>query len=157
GFVGVGYLCPALTAAGYADVAYRLLTSDTYPSWGYTIRQGATTIWERWDGWTEEREFQTPGMNSFNHYSLGSVGQWLYATVAGIDVDPATPGFRRIMIHPQPGGGLTAARATYASICGPISSAWQSADGVFQLEVRIPANTTATVTLPAASRAGVTE
>jgi len=73
-FVGVGYLCPALTETGRVDVAYQLLNNETYPSWGYTIRNGATTLWERWDGWTEEKGFQSPNMNSFNHYSLGSVG-----------------------------------------------------------------------------------
>src|SRR5215212_10497215 len=82
----VGYLCPVLTEAGYTDVAYRLLENETYPSWGYTVKNGATTIWERWDGWTEENGFQSPNMNSFNHYSLGSVGEWLYRYVAGIDL-----------------------------------------------------------------------
>ena len=98
GFVGVGYLCPVLTEAGYTDVAYRLLENETYPSWGYTIKNGATTIWERWDGWTEENGFQSPNMNSFNHYSLGSVGEWLYRYVAGIDF--GAPGYGRIVIRP---------------------------------------------------------
>ena len=92
GFAGVGYLCPVLTEAGYTEVAYRLLENETYPSWGYTVKNGATTIWERWDGWTEQNGFQSPNMNSFNHYSLGSVGEWLYRYVAGIDLvrGPAT-------------------------------------------------------------------
>jgi len=157
GFVGVGYLLPALTEAGYDDVAYRLLRADTYPSWGYSIRHGATTIWERWDGWTAERGFEDPGMNSFNHYSLGSVGEWLYRYVAGIDVDPERPGYAHIVIHPRPGGGLTHARAAYDSIRGVIASAWRIADGVFSLQVTIPVNTTATVYLPAVERAVVTE
>nr|MDQ3604118.1 family 78 glycoside hydrolase catalytic domain [Actinomycetota bacterium] len=97
GFAGVGYLCPVLTEAGYADVAYRLLENETYPSWGYTVKNGATTIWERWDGWTEENGFQSPNMNSFNHYSLGSVGEWLYRYVAGIDQDPGGTGYERIL------------------------------------------------------------
>ena len=83
GFVGVGLLCPVLSEVGYRDVAHRLLRNETFPSWGYSIRHGATTIWERWDGWTEHDGFQTPMMNSFNHYSLGSVGQWLYEYVGG--------------------------------------------------------------------------
>ncbi|MBV9469764.1 MAG: family 78 glycoside hydrolase catalytic domain, partial [Abitibacteriaceae bacterium] len=83
GFVGVGYMTPTLTRFGYTDVAYRLLNNDTFPSWGFSIKHGATTIWERWDGWTPDRGFQDPGMNSFNHYSLGSVGQWMFSTVAG--------------------------------------------------------------------------
>ncbi|PZS06116.1 MAG: alpha-L-rhamnosidase [Chloroflexi bacterium] len=145
GFVGVGYLCPALTVVGRPDVAYRLLESDTFPSWGYTIRHGATTIWERWDGWTEEHGFQDPGMNSFNHYALGSVGEWLYRTVAGIDTDPAAPGYRRILIHPHPGGSFQSAEATYDSVRGRITTAWRRDGDTFTLDVTIPANTTAIV------------
>ena len=108
GFIGVGLLCPVLTEAGYADVAYRLLLNETFPSWGYSIRHGATTIWERWDGWTEERGFQTPLMNSFNHYSLGSVGQWLYEYVAGIR--PAERGLRARAHRTDPGSARVGAR-----------------------------------------------
>jgi alpha-L-rhamnosidase len=157
GFVGVGYLCPALTEAGRTDVAYRLLGNETYPSWGYTIKNGATTIWERWDGWTEENGFQSPNMNSFNHYSLGAVGEWLYRYVAGIDLDRQYPGYERVIIHPHPGGDLTWARGVYDSVRGRILSAWQLADGEFRLKVRIPANTTATVHVPAADGSQVTE
>jgi alpha-L-rhamnosidase len=121
GFVGVGLLCPTLSEAGHGDVAHRLLLKDSFPSWGYSIRHGATTIWERWDGWTEDSGFQTPMMNSFNHYSLGSVGQWLYEYVAGIRA--AEPGYGRIVIAPEP-GELAWARATYRSVRGPITSAW---------------------------------
>jgi alpha-L-rhamnosidase len=149
GFVGVGLLCPVLTEAGYADVAYRLLLNETYPSWGYSIRHGATTIWERWDGWTEEHGFQTPMMNSFNHYSLGSVGQWLYEYVAGIR--PAEPGYAHVLIAPNP-GPLEWARATYRSVRGPITSAWRQDGDVFRLDVEIPANVTATVVLPDGER-----
>jgi alpha-L-rhamnosidase len=153
GFVGVGYLCPVLTEAGYTDVAYRLLTNETYPSWGYTIKNGATTIWERWDGWTEEGGFQSPNMNSFNHYSLGSVGEWLYRYVAGIDL--GAPGYSRIVIRPRPGGNLTHARAEYDSVRGKISSSWKIDDGRFILEALVPPNTTATVHV--LSRDDVTE
>ena len=146
GFAGVGYLCPVLTETGHTDVAYRLLNNETYPSWGYTIKNGATTIWERWDGWTEENGFQSPNMNSFNHYSLGSVGEWLYRYVAGIDL--GTPGYSHIVIHPRPGGGLTHARGEYDSVRGRISSAWEIEDDRFVLEVTIPPNTTATVHVP---------
>jgi alpha-L-rhamnosidase len=146
GFVGVGYLCPVLTEAGYTDVAYRLLENETYPSWGYTIENGATTIWERWDGWTEENGFQSPNMNSFNHYSLGSVGEWLYRYVAGID--SGTPGYGQIVIRPHPGGNLTHARAEYDSVRGRISSSWKIEDGRFILQALIPPNTTATVHVP---------
>jgi hypothetical protein len=89
GFVGLSYLLPTLTRTGRLDIAYRLLTNETFPSWGYSIKNGATSIWERWDGWTEDKGFQDPGMNSFNHYAFGSVGRWLFNTVAGIDTDGA--------------------------------------------------------------------
>jgi alpha-L-rhamnosidase len=146
GFAGVGYLCPVLTETGYTDVAYRLLGNETYPSWGYTIKNGATTIWERWDGWTEENGFQSPNMNSFNHYSLGSVGEWLYRYVAGIDL--GSPGYGRIVIRPRPGGSLTHASGAYDSVRGRISSSWKIEDGRFVLEALIPPNTTATVHVP---------
>jgi len=157
GFVGVGYLCPVLTETGHNDVAYQLLLNDTFPSWGYSIKQGATTIWERWDGYTREKGFQDPGMNSFNHYSLGSVGQWLYQDVGGIDTDPDAPGFAHILIHPHPGPGLTQARAVYDSIRGRIVSAWRTDGAGLALDVTIPANTTATVFVPAPLGAAVTE
>jgi alpha-L-rhamnosidase len=145
GFVGVGLLCPTLSECGYGDVAHELLTQDTFPSWGYSIRHGATTIWERWDGWTEDRGFQTPAMNSFNHYSLGSIGQWLYEYVAGIRT--VTPGYERVLIAPEP-GPLEWAHATYRSVRGPITSAWRQDEDTFSLDVEIPPNVTATVVLP---------
>ncbi len=157
GFVGVGYLCPTLTMIGRADVAYKLLNNDTFPSWGYSIRQGATTIWERWDGWTKEKGFQDPGMNSFNHYSLGSVGEWLYRTVAGIDTDPDQPGYKHIVMHPIPGGGLTFAKANYDSIHGKISSDWKLEDGAFKWKISVPANTTATIYVPSRISSEITE
>jgi alpha-L-rhamnosidase len=153
GFLGVGHLLPALSENGRTDVAYRLLLNETFPSWGYSIRHGATTIWERWDGWTAEKGFQDPGMNSFNHYSFGSVGEWMVATVAGIDL--AAPGYKKILIRPRPGGGFTHARAEYDSIHGKIVSSWKIEGGTFRLQVTVPANTSATVELPAAE--GVTE
>ncbi|MFI5384549.1 MAG: family 78 glycoside hydrolase catalytic domain [Fimbriimonadales bacterium] len=156
GFVGVGYLCPTLTSIGKDDVAFVLLNNDTYPSWGYSIKHGATTIWERWDGWTEEHGFQDPGMNSFNHYSLGSVGEWMASTVAGIDLDPAQPGYKHVVIHPTPGGGMTYAKASYDSVRGRIESSWKVTGDRFELEVVIPANTTATVHVPTSDAASVT-
>ena len=144
GFVGVGYLCPTLTETGHNDTAYTLLLNDTFPSWGYSIKQGATTIWERWDGKTPAGGFQDPGMNSFNHYSLGSVGQWLFQGVAGIDTDPNRPGYSHILLSPHPNPGLTSARATYGSIRGLIVSDWKTANGQFVWNVTLPANTTAT-------------
>ena len=157
GFVGVSYLLPVLTLEGKVDTAFALLMQDSFPSWLFSVKHGATTIWERWDGWTPEKGFQDPGMNSFNHYSLGSCGEWLYQTVAGIAADPAQPGFGHLVIHPRVGGGLTWVKAHYDSIHGRIASAWTLKDGRFTLDTVIPANTTATVYVPAASADQVTE
>jgi alpha-L-rhamnosidase len=154
GFVGLSYLLPALTETGQLDIAYRMLTNDTFPSWGYSIKNGATTIWERWDGWTEDKGFQTPGMNSFNHYSFGAVGRWLFGTVAGIDTDG--PGYKKIIIRPRP-GEITNTNASYDSIHGKIVSDWRLKGDKFTLNVTIPANTTATVYVPAGSTDSVTE
>ncbi len=149
GFLGVGHILPVLTRFGRHDVACRLLTNETYPSWGYSIRNGATTIWERWDGWTEEKGFQTPGMNSFNHYAFGSVGAWLFASIAGIAPDPDRPGFERIRIAPRPGGGLTDASASLNTIRGTVRSAWRTSGGRFFLDLTVPANSTAVLRVPA--------
>ena len=157
GFVGVGYLTPTLTQTGNLDVAYELLNQDTFPSWLYCIKLGATTIWERWDGYTEEKGFQDPGMNSFNHYSLGSVGEWLYTDVGGIDLDPSKPGYKNILMAPKPGGGLTFAKTDFLSPYGKIKSHWKRTENGFEYDVSIPANTTATITLPASSKDSVTE
>ena len=157
GFVGVGYLCPTLTENGLNDIAYKLLLTDTFPSWGFSVRQGATTIWERWDGYTPEKGFQDPGMNSFNHYSLGSVSEWLYRYVAGIDTDPDKPGFEHILMHPHPGPGLTEVTSTYKSIRGEIKSHWAVANGTLTWDVTVPANTNATAWVPNASNGNVLE
>jgi len=148
GFVGVGYLCPTLTRFGRADVAYKLLNTDTYPSWGYSIRQGATTIWERWDGWRADKGFQDAGMNSFNHYSLGSVGEWMYNYILGIDIDPADPGYHHIILHPIPGGGLDYAKGSVDTIHGQVKTEWHARPGSLTLDVTVPANTTASLFVP---------
>lgn len=153
----MSYLNPVLSKTGHNDVAYRLLLTDTFPSWLYPVKSGATTIWERWDGWTEEKGFQDPGMNSFNHYSLGSVGEWLYRFVAGIDLDPDVPGYKHFIIHPYPGSDLTDARAVYVSINGNIASHWRKESDRFFLTVTIPANTTAKVYVPSDKGTPVTE
>lgn len=157
GFIGVGYLCPTLSDNGRNDVAYKLLLQKTFPSWGYSIERGATTIWERWDGYTEEKGFQDVGMNSFNHYSLGSVGEWMFGTVGGIQTDPNYPGFERILVHPQPGPGLTFVNATYDSVRGRIVSNWKTEANGATYDVTIPANTTATITLAANDAKSVSE
>jgi len=148
GFLGVAHLLPALTAAGRTDAAYQLLNNQDYPSWGYQIKMGATTIWERWDGIQTDGHFQTPAMNSFNHYSFGSVGEWLNTTVAGIDWDEAAPGYKHFFVRPSPGGGLTSANAAFDSIHGRISSAWSLENGVFSLNVGVPVGASASVVLP---------
>ncbi len=126
GFVGVGYLLPVLSSTGHTDAAYRLLTQRTLPSWRYMLDNGATTIWERWDGRTEEGGFQSPMMNSFNHYSLGSVGEWLYRFVLGIDQEPGTAGFGRLLLRPHPGEPLSWARGSYKSVRGTVSTSWSA-------------------------------
>ncbi len=157
GFVGAPYLPHALTACGKSDAAYALLLQKTWPSWLYAVTQGATTIWERWDGWTHDKGFQDPGMNSFNHYAYGSVGEWLYQRVAGIDADAAQPGFRHIIMRPLWNGPLTSARATLRSPYGEIVSAWQrTAQGV-RWDVTVPPNARATLHLPVGDAGQVRE
>jgi alpha-L-rhamnosidase len=114
-------------------------------------------MWERWDGWTPEKGFNDAGMNSYNHYAYGAVGQWIYATVAGIELDPERPGYKHILIRPQPGGGLTHARARLHSMYGLIESAWRIEDRTLRLDVTIPPNTTATVRLPTNDAGSVEE
>ena len=124
GFVGVALLCPVLADHGRADLAYALLHQEEFPSWGYSIRHGATTIWERWDGWTEHGGFQSAAMNSFNHYSLGSVGDWLFGRVAGIDQTPGSVAYRELLLRPLPGGRLTWARAEQETARGRVACGW---------------------------------
>ncbi|MDR3689596.1 MAG: family 78 glycoside hydrolase catalytic domain [Fimbriimonas sp.] len=158
GFLGVGYICPTLTSMGRTDIAYRLLQNDTYPSWGYSIRQGATTIWERWDGWRNDKGFQDPGMNSFNHYSMGSVGEWMMSRVAGLDWDVDDPGYRHILMHPTPGGGLTYAKASLNSLRGLIKIQWkQLANHLFTIDVTVPPNTYATLFVPSRNPSHIME
>ncbi|XP_054156649.1 alpha-L-rhamnosidase-like [Oppia nitens] len=145
GFIGVGYLCPTLTQFGHHDVAYKLLLQETYPSWGYSINNNATTIWERWDGWTKEKGFQNPGMNSFNHYSLGSVGRWLWQSVAGIDNNGNGVAFKDILISPKPGANLYNLTASYHSINGQIDNSWVTNGTHIKFNALIPVNTRATI------------
>ncbi|MDJ1114475.1 alpha-L-rhamnosidase [Microbacterium dauci] len=148
GFIGVALLCPVLTAIGRSDLAYALLETDRFPSWLYSVRHGATTIWERWDGWTEDRGFQAPQMNSFNHYSLGSVGEWLYRSVAGIEQPTTSVAYRHLRIRPQIGGSLTWVDATYESAAGRIRSAWRRERGTATVAIEVPPGVRADVVLP---------
>ncbi len=147
GFLGTPYLLHVLGATGHVATAFQLLTQRTYPSWLYPITRGATTMWERWDGIRPDSSFEDPGMNSFNHYAFGAVGDWMYQNIGGIDVDPAAPGYRRSRIAPRPGAGLTSASASLETVYGTLQSAWKLERQQFVLEVTVPANTSAEVTL----------
>jgi alpha-L-rhamnosidase len=148
GFLGTPYLLHVLSDYGYLDDAYMLLQRKEYPSWLYPVTKGATTIWERWDGIKADGSFQDAGMNSFNHYAYGAVGEWMYRVMAGLDIDEAAPGYKHILIAPQPGGAFTEVNASHDTPYGRARSHWtKTADG-FALDVEIPANATATIRLP---------
>lgn len=137
-----------LSDYGYDDIAYGLLTQRRLPSWFYSIDQGATTVWERWDGYVAGRGFQYAGMNSFNHVAIGAVGEWMYSHILGIRPDENAPGYRRFYIRPVPGELLEWARGSYRSINGLIEVAWTKQKSTFTLDVSVPPNTEATVVLP---------
>lgn len=157
GFVGTAYLPQTLSKEGRLDIAYALLNQKSWPSWLYPVTQGATTIWERWDGWTHDKGFQDPGMNSFNHYAFGCIGNWMYTVIGGIDIDPEVPGYKHIILRPRFGGGITSAKATYQSMYGEIISEWKIRGGKFDWEIAVPPNTSATVYVPAGEKASIFE
>jgi alpha-L-rhamnosidase len=157
GFLGTPVLCKALSDYGYYDEAYILLNRTEHPSWLYPITKDATTIWERWDGLKPDGSFQDVGMNSFNHYAYGAIGEWMYRVIAGIEIDPANPGYKHALIQPHPGGGLTMTKASVHSMYGKIASSWEVRDGTMTMKVEIPANTSATVSLPGARLEDVSE
>jgi alpha-L-rhamnosidase len=139
-----------LSSTGHNDEAYRLVTSRAFPSWGYMLDMGATTIWERWDGYVADRGFDNhTGMNSLNHVVLGSVGEWMWRNIIGLAPDDSSPGYKHFVIYPRPGGGLTWAKGNYESVRGRISSEWKIDNGTFSLDIVVPPNTSATVYLPA--------
>jgi alpha-L-rhamnosidase len=146
-----------LTRNGLNEESYRLLNLRSFPSWGFMIDNGATTIWERWDGYVKGRGFQDPSMNSFNHWAFGAVGEWLWRNVIGINPDPAHPGYQHFIIHPRPGGGLSWAKGSYDSIRGPILSDWKIDNHLFKLKIVIPVNTSATVYIPTSDERSVKE
>lgn len=148
GFLGTPYLCHVLTRFGYADVAYELLLQKSYPSWLYPVTMGATTIWERWDGIRPDGSFQTPNMNSFNHYAYGAIGDWIYREIAGIDTDEKNPGYKMIRIKPHIGKGLSHAKAELETYYGKVVSGWDTGRGKLVMHVEIPANTTAEIYIP---------
>jgi len=155
GFVGTKDLMLVLADIGRNDLAYRLFHNETFPSWGFSIEHGATSIWERWDGWTPDKGFQDPGMNSFAHYSFGAVGQWMFENIAGIRTDGI--GYKKIVIKPYVGGKLSWADTSYNSIHGLIVSNWKIDNDSFKFKVVIPANTTAVVYIPAEDKNNVYE
>jgi alpha-L-rhamnosidase len=159
GFLGTPYLCHVLSRFGYTDVAYTLLLQQTYPSWLYPVKMGATTIWERWDGQKTDSTFEDAGMNSFNHYAYGAIGDWLYRVAAGIDTYDSAPGYKKIRIMPHPGDSLTYMNADLDTYYGRVASHWKHEGGHLTLDVTIPINTTATIYIPApaAGEASVTE
>jgi alpha-L-rhamnosidase len=114
-------------------------------------------MWERWDGWTPEKGFNDAGMNSYNHYAYGAIGEWMYSTIAGIDLDFLHPGYKHILIRPTPGGGLTHARAKLRSMHGEIESSWRVEGSTLNLNVTIPPNTTATIHIPTTDQNAITE
>jgi hypothetical protein len=148
GDVGFRYLLQALAQGGQSDVIYAMINQDERPGYGYQLKQGATSLTEAWDANHHA---------SHNHFMLGHITEWFYKDLVGIDVDPAGPGFRKIIIRPTPVGDLKWAEATYKSVRGPISLRWDRNGDRFQLAATIPANASATVYLPAAQGAKVTE
>jgi alpha-L-rhamnosidase len=152
GFLGTPAFTDTLTSAGRLDLAYALLLKEDYPSWLYQISKGATTVWEHWDGLKPDGKMWSPKMNSFNHYAYGAVGEWIYRTIGGIELDPEEPGYQKIVFHPQPGGGLTQSRHSLETPYGRVSMAWTLADGRWTLEFEVPPNTTAKLILPDGSR-----
>jgi alpha-L-rhamnosidase len=148
GFLGTKPLIPALTATGHNDLALRLVLSHQFPSWGYEVENGATTIWERWNSYTKEGGIHEPSMNSFSHYAFGAVSEWIFSTLAGIDTDGSA--YERIRIRPHPPSNafdgehkLDSIAATYDSIRGRIAAAWRRTSQGYELLVTVPPNTTA--------------
>lgn len=148
GFLGTPYLALVLDQAGEAGTAYELLFQESYPSWFFSINQGATTLWERWDSYTHEKGFHPQQMNSFNHYAYGAIGQWMYERVAGLSLDPAHPGYKHFFVRPVIGGPLTSASAELETPYGRASSAWGLKGDSLTIRVQVPPNTTATLEFP---------
>ncbi|MGC9452140.1 MAG: family 78 glycoside hydrolase catalytic domain [Oceanipulchritudo sp.] len=138
GFVGTPYILDVLEAGGRLDVAYRLLEQEAFPGWLFPVTRGATTIWERWDGWHPERGFQNPGMNSFNHYAYGAVGDWMMRSLAGIDTGEEEPGYERILFRPRPGGSLTEVKAGLKTPRGVARIEWKRNRDTVEVRLFVP-------------------
>jgi alpha-L-rhamnosidase len=146
GFLGTPLLSQVLDDMGRTDLIYKLLFNETYPSWFYSINQGATTIWERWNSYSKDEGFNPQNMNSLNHYAYGAIGEWIYERIAGIA--PLEAGYKTIRIAPVPKMPLTAAEANLNTPYGKVVSSWTTAEGIFNLKVTVPPNTTAEVIMP---------
>jgi alpha-L-rhamnosidase len=155
GFIGTPLLLPALSAIGRADLAYKMLLHTDYPSWGYEVVNGATTMWERWNSIMPDGSFGPVDMNSFNHYAYGAVGDWMFQNIGGLTA--LTAGYKRSRIAPAIGGGLTEGSGRLQTVYGLLSSAWSTLNGDLQLKVTVPVNTVAEVHIPATSQLAVTE
>ncbi|WP_079174509.1 alpha-L-rhamnosidase [Streptomyces mirabilis] len=161
GFLGVNVLAPVLTDEGRADLAYKLLHQDALPSWLFSVKNGATTVWERWNSYSKEDGFGPVSMNSFNHYAYGAIMEWMYAYMAGIAGDPDSPGFKHFLLQPHvdPTGRITQVSGAYQSPYGEIRSEWKVQDGGRGVvcDLVVPANSEATLRLPAVSADSVRE
>ncbi len=155
GFLGTPWLLPALTSIGRSDLAYTMILKKDYPSWGYEIQHGATTMWERWNSIKPDGSFGDEGMNSFNHYAYGAVGDWMYQNIGAIRA--LEPGYKKIQVKPTVGGGLTHGRGHYDSVYGAIDTDWTTHGDDLTLSVDVPVNTTADIVVPAANQYAVTE
>lgn len=155
GFVGTPWLLPALTAIDRSDIAYTLLQKKDYPSWGYEIEKGATTIWERWNSLQPDGSFGPVDMNSFNHYAYGAVADWMHQNIGGIRIGSA--GYKTSIIAPNPGGGLTSGSGAIDTVYGKLTSAWTTAPEAFTLSATVPANTTSEIRIPSKDSWAITE
>jgi alpha-L-rhamnosidase len=155
GFIGTPLLLPALSKIGRDDLAYRMLLHKDYPSWGYEVANGATTMWERWNSIMPDGSFGPVDMNSFNHYAYGAVGDWMFQNIGGLSA--IDPGYKRSRIAPAPGGGLTEGSGSLKTVYGLLSSKWSTHNGALDLKVTVPVNTIAEVHVPSKTRWAVTE
>lgn len=146
GFLGLSFLMPVLSSLDRNDIAWKLLTNDEFPGWFFMIANGATTLWERWDSFHPEKGFYDPTMNSFNHCSLGCVGEWLFTGIAGIN--PIEPGFKKFMIRPYIPDELTYAEASFKTNYGIIKSEWKKDEENLTMKIQVPFNTTAVIVIP---------
>jgi alpha-L-rhamnosidase len=149
GFLGTPYICHVLSRYGYSDIAYKLLLQESYPSWLYPVKMGATTIWERWDGIKPDSSFQSASMNSFNHYAYGAIGDWMYRVIAGIEIEKA--GYKESRIQPVLSPAFEYVSSSTITPYGKIASGWKKESDHILYTIEIPANTQSTVELDASS------